>query len=291
MDLADTHLLQLTIHTHGVATYPAGATYGPRQLRDYQFVWMIEGESVWEVGDHEIPAPIGTVLLGRPRMTDGYRWDARHRTRHGFLHFGIKPHEAVLPDAATWPLARHDRDVPILLPLFRHIIGLLAQKPPGWEELTHGALRQALLAFIVGSGSAHDHVPEEHPLVAAVQAYVREQWSDDELPPITLGDLARAVGVSKVHLTRVFNAELGVPPVDALRRLRLDRSAGLLARTNLPVGDIARQCGFADPFHFSRLFRALYGVSPRHVRERGRRGIAPPILGLARVRQFGTGLT
>lgn len=290
MSYVDTHLLRMDFHDHGLATYPAGTSFGPRRLGDYEFVWLIEGTAEWDVDGTVIPAAAGTILLGRPGMTDEFRWDPRHRTRHGFIHFALNWGNAVLPPMESWPLARLDRDVPVLRPLFQHLGTLLTQTPPGWTELAQGALRQALLAFLMGSGSSGDGVPEEHPLVAAVQDYVRTQWADDDCPPITLGDLARAAGVSKVHLTRVFQAELGMAPVETLRRLRFDRAAGMLARTNLAVARIAQHCGFGDPYHFTRGFRALYGLSPREVRTRARRGLAPPHLDLARIRRFSVGL-
>jgi transcriptional regulator GlxA family with amidase domain len=99
-----------------------------------------------------------------------------------------------------------------------------------------------------------------------------------------LGDLARAVAVSKTHLTRVFHDNLGVSPVEALRQLRLDRAASLLARTNLEIQAIAAAAGFADAFHFSRVFKQHYGVAPRLFRQRVLAGEPLPMNPLLRTR-------
>jgi len=55
-----------------VATYPAGATFGPRILRDYEFVWVLAGEVIWHGDGHDHPVPPGTLILGRPGMPDGF---------------------------------------------------------------------------------------------------------------------------------------------------------------------------------------------------------------------------
>ena len=290
-NLRNTHQIQFAFRGHGLATYPAGATFGPRVLSDYEFIWIVEGDAIWEVDGQLVPAPAGTVLLARPRMRDSYRWDPRRRTRHGYFHFSFNQGAAKLPPEKTWPLSRLMQTDDVLRPLFHQLAWLIERAPSGWEELAQGAMRQVLLTYIVGaSGQSGENAPIEHKLILAVQAHVREWWADGELQPITLGDMARVAGVSKVHLSRVFQAEMGVAPVEAIRLLRLDRAAELLGRTNHSVAEIARLCGFPNQFHFSRTFRAAYGKSPREVRERVRMGLSLPRHGLTRVRGFSAGL-
>jgi hypothetical protein len=74
--------------THrGVAVYPPGATFGPRKMKDYEFVWVMEGEAIAHYDEHRINAPADTVLLCRPGMTDTYQWSSRHKSMHAFFHF------------------------------------------------------------------------------------------------------------------------------------------------------------------------------------------------------------
>jgi len=49
-------------------------------------------------------------------------------------------------------------------------------------------------------------------------------------------------------------------------RLRLARARELLDRSRLNVAEVARASGFCDPFHFSRVFKREFGVSPRNYR-------------------------
>ena len=83
-----------------IAVYPAGATFGPRRLNDYEFVWMLEGDAEYRWNERRMDAPEGSVLLCRPPATDAFRWDARRRTRHAFFHFrwrGELPKPGLLP--------------------------------------------------------------------------------------------------------------------------------------------------------------------------------------------------
>ncbi len=283
--LADTNRLSFTFGGSGLAVYPPGATFGPRTLRDFEFVWIIDGNVEWEVDGQRIPAPPGTVMLARPGQRDGFRWDPAHRTRHGFFHFLVHPHGATLPAQSRWPLSRLLPENDIIRPLFHHLGWLLGREDDGAKEQAQGIMRQALVAYLtglVGTSDEGDH--DRHPLVERALEHVQEQWADGDLAPLTLGDLARAAGVSKTHLTRVFQSTLGVSPVEALRHLRLDRAVTLLARTNLPIQQVAEATGFPNPFHFSKVFRAVYGTSPRAFRAGVERGDVPTINRLTRTR-------
>lgn len=42
----------------------------------------------------------------------------------------------------------------------------------------------------------------------------------------------------------------------------------MLLETRNTIAEIAYHCGFRDPFHFSRLVKAMQGVAAQHLRER-----------------------
>ena len=287
MELAHTDELRFRFSGSGIALYPPGATFGPRVLRDFEFVWIIAGDVEWQVDGQAIATPPGTVLLARPGQRDGFRWDPRHRTRHGYFHFALEQGGAKLPALDQWPLTRQLPENDIVRPLFHHLGWLLGNPDPGAPEQAQGVMRQALVAFLTGlTGTSEGSDQHRHPLVDKVLEYVQEQWADGDLAPLTLGDLARTAGVSKVHLIRVFQATLGVSPVEALRHLRLDRAVTLLTRTNLPIQEVAEATGFPNPFHFSKVFRATYGSSPRAFRAAVAGGAVPAVNRLTRTRQW-----
>ena len=82
-------------------------------------------------------------------------------------------------------------------------------------------------------------------------------------------DLAAAAGISEAHLARLFAGEMGLSPMRYLNELRVSRGCDLLDRTHLNVEEVGRAVGFPVPSHFSRVFKALRGMSPRAYRARG----------------------
>lgn len=93
--------------------------------------------------------------------------------------------------------------------------------------------------------------------------------------PVPRGTLARMVHLSESRFHDVFRAATGQAPLAYWQRLRLQRAQELLIAGSDGIGDVASACGFGDAFHFSRLFKAFCGLSPRAYREQRRRELRP----------------
>lgn len=270
----------------GVATYPPGATFGPRHLRDYEFVWLIEGDAVYERAGQRYDAPQGSLVLCRPTSpdtTDGFVWDAQRRTRHAYFHFSLGQTPRVWLSPALWPLVRADEADGPLTHQFRYVLAW----GRGGDPLTcRLAIAGMVAAWATDQTRAVDVPPDALPdAVERALAFMRATLDADPAASISLRQLAEAGCVSPEHLCRNFKSSTGRTPLETLRLARLDRAAVLLARSNYGVAEIARLCGFASEFHFSRRFKEAYGSSPRGLRDRVRGGETPPAPRLTRHRR------
>src|SRR6202040_2200757 len=81
--------------------------------------------------------------------------------------------------------------------------------------------------------------------------------------PLRLRDLSRAARLSPFHFHRVFQALVGETPAEFVKRLRLDKALGLMARGRPPsLTSIALRCAFSSSADFSRCFKQRFGVPP-----------------------------
>jgi AraC-like DNA-binding protein len=270
----------LHLRTPSVATYPAGATFGPRRLRDWEFVWMIEGDAVYRRDEEAAGAPQGSVVLCRPGTTDSFRWDPVRRTRHAYFHFDVVgefPPEWA--PAGEWPLVRvpAEGDADLLRPLFRHLLSMADVGGAGDPTQARLLALSLLAAFATGrtDAGAVDRPPLPEP-VARAMAFLARRLDDAPGEALPLSEIARAACVTPEHLCRLFKSATGRSPAETVRLARLDRAAVLLARTNYAVGEVARLCGFESPFHFSRLFRRSFGQAPSEMRRAFAEGAPVP---------------
>lgn len=271
----------------GWAALPPGATYGPRRVNHYQFLYIEAGDAVAELDGRSYDAPAGTMILLHPGMTDYYRWDPVRHTKASYIHWQMRAPLAELPPREAWPRAVRLPESDIVRPLFRHLGWLMDRKGPHQAALLQSALRHLLVAFV--SGELHTRAESSGDLpepVARALRHVQARWNEGSVSAFTLAQLARAAHVSSGHLCRVFKQTLGCGPLQALRLIRVDRAATLLARTNLPVREIARQTGFENAFHFSRCFREAFRMPPREYRLKAVAGQIVPSTRLMNVRRI-----
>lgn len=125
-----------------------------------------------------------------------------------------------------------------------------------------------LLAAAVGSspgasGAARSRTRDDHGVIAdAAREYLNEHFRDS----VRLEDIAREVGASPFHLSRVFRRHTGLALRSYLQRLRLSAAVHALAGSDAPITRIALDTGFSSHAHLTALFAREMGVPPSHVR-------------------------
>ncbi|WP_298916581.1 helix-turn-helix domain-containing protein [uncultured Roseobacter sp.] len=80
--------------------------------------------------------------------------------------------------------------------------------------------------------------------------------------PLSPDEISQIVGVSTRQLERLFAKYAGISPKRHYLRLRLEKARDLLRQTDFSVTDVCVACGFKSLSHFSKSYRAAYGISP-----------------------------
>jgi transcriptional regulator GlxA family with amidase domain len=135
---------------------------------------------------------------------------------------------------------------------------------------THGEA----LAAQVGEQMLHDkirpgamrqhaalHPPagiERRELQAAVQMMLENIET-----PLDLLTLSKRLGQSRRNVERLFRKYTNSSPARYYLGLRLTKARQLLNQTRMPVTQVALSCGFGSAPHFSKRYRAYFGVPPR----------------------------
>ena len=93
--------------------------------------------------------------------------------------------------------------------------------------------------------------------------YVEAELSE----PLSLADLARAAGLSRMHFAAQFRAATGIRPHEYLMRRRIERAQEILRTTSMPLAEVALSVGFQTQAHFTTVFRRLLDETPGRWRE------------------------
>jgi AraC-like DNA-binding protein len=224
---------------------------------------------------HEVSLTDGwAVIFGR---TGGF-W----RAPNGFSAIFVTVPRTLLPvdDAMIDRVA--DRQLPhsstvfgaLVRPMLLGMVGQLA-------ELSHVATADlgtawiSLISMMIQSlaGTRTDGSDLVATRRLFVHRYIDTHLADRNLGPATI---AAALHVSRRSLYQLLSDD-GEGVAAMIRRQRLKRARAMLldpAQRHRRIADIAGDVGLPSPAHFSRLFRAAYGETPRELRTRT--GAVPP---------------
>ncbi|WP_222854086.1 AraC family transcriptional regulator [Fodinicola acaciae] len=192
----------------------------------------------------------GTVSLVPPGAQTHYRY--RGPSEHLYAHLrlveaGERQAVPVAQDAGA--------ETPALTAHLHEALAASTQAPPrAVAEVWSALWRVARLR----TGS----VEPGHSAVARAMALIEARL----VGHLTVAGLARTIGISHNHLTRLFRAETGQTVVAYVRRRRLERARHLLRETTMSIPAIAASVGIADLQAFNKACRREFGTSPRSLR-------------------------
>ncbi|WP_310601824.1 AraC family transcriptional regulator [Anaerosporobacter sp.] len=85
---------------------------------------------------------------------------------------------------------------------------------------------------------------------------------------ISLEQIAHNMYLSPVYISKIFKEETGESPINYLIKIRLEKAKELLQVSNSgSIKNVAKQVGYEDVYHFSKLFKKYYGISPMYYKK------------------------
>jgi AraC family transcriptional regulator len=243
----------ISVGVHG----PGHRIPAHRHADEYVWCVMLSGALEESSGARREEAQTGSVLIRPPDCVHADRFAAKTG-----LCLNIFPDRSWLIERDLHGLSDiylHQRAASFLT-LGREI----ARELTAADSRTSIAIESLLIELLSRTARIHDH---EISGKARWLAIVLDEIEANPSGELRLSDLAHHCGVSAGHLARSFRATLGRPLGDYVRERRLARAADLMRSTKLPLADIAVTIGFCDQAHFSRAFKAEFGMPPASYRK------------------------
>jgi AraC-like DNA-binding protein len=176
-----------------------------------------------------------------------------------------------LPRGTTFNGTVIDSRVGIGAVLYSHVDSL-ADQLDLLTEADHAAVRRATLELLTAAMSHRVDTPQRGlslRYLKQLQDHILANLQDEHLSPTSI---AAANHMSPRYVHMLF-AQIGVSASSWIRAQRLDRCKDDLrsrAYRDCSIAEVAYTWGFANPSHFTRIFKQQYGQGPRSYRE-GRR--------------------
>lgn len=138
-------------------------------------------------------------------------------------------------------------------------------QPDAVSHLAIEGLTLELIAAIARQSDSHRRASRKP---AAWLRRAHELIEAHSLEHLTLGDIARTVGVHPVTLAREFRRCYQCTIGDMVRRERIGFACRELLKSDVTLTNIALSAGFYDQSHFSKAFKRVIGITPARYRAR-----------------------
>ena len=144
--------------------------------------------------------------------------------------------------------------------IIERLSALQSNKEYGSDLLAQGALVELMIGLNRAAEERGDNRPagSSDQVVDAVLHYINEHYSET----LTLDQLAEKFFISKYHLLRKFDAQVGTTVHRYILQKRLLNAKQLLSG-GVPPNEVCQYCGFGDYANFYRAFKAEYNQTPR----------------------------
>ena len=110
--------------------------------------------------------------------------------------------------------------------------------------------------------------PLEKQMQTGLSYQVLHYISEHCTEPLSLESTARALGISRIHLSHIFSQQLKINFLQYINILRIDKARALLRDPSYSIAQVAYLCGYANPRTFHRAFLIQGGMPPKQFRSK-----------------------
>lgn len=106
-----------------------------------------------------------------------------------------------------------------------------------------------------GTGQSND-------ILRKIISYVNEHYTEK----LSLEEVANQVGFSREYFCRFFKQHMGITFLRYLNEVRISHAGRILMNTDKSISEVMQESGFTNQTIFNRLFKEIYGMTPRQAR-------------------------
>ncbi|WP_258881468.1 AraC family transcriptional regulator [Paenibacillus sp. sptzw28] len=240
-----------------------GHAVGPGVRDLYKVHFIHKGRGILRIGERTYSLSPGQAFLIYPHVVTYYEADGEHPWTYSWIAFYGTEVAAALsrtrlsPENPVFPM-----DLKAMPGTYDQLTEALDRK--GNRDFRFKAIMYDFLCALVEAVPASENgrlSPKKPDMyVHQCMEYFHAHYSEN----ISVRQLAASLGLDRKYLSAIFKEALSVPPQQYLLNYRMEKASELLAKGCYTVGEVARSVGYQDALLFSRMFKKVKGISPKH---------------------------
>lgn len=244
--------------------------YGPIVRRDYHVHFILSGRGTLEMAGNVYSLRRGQIFVTVPGVDVFYYSEPEDPWHYAWVSFNGSKAELYLEKAGLTkecPVRELYGEPEEFLTIIEEILN--HHEVTVANELTRTALLYQILALMVNSQNEnlerqkkplpHDYSPDVY--VDNALNYIHNHYAHAKV-----SDIASYIGITRSYLTHIFKEKMEISPQEYLLSYRLEQGSRLLRTTGMSVQEVAESIGYENPLTFSKMFKNVYGLSPKNYR-------------------------
>lgn len=255
----------LALHFCGWEQCASGHSFGPAVRGHFLFHFVLSGKGVFERAGQRYTVSAGQGFLIVPGELTRYTADEADPWRYCWFGFDGTEADRILADCG----------LSAQCPIYTDHSGRLGEEMMRLIDLYAGGagneyhlLGRLYLCFSLMTMNTAQKRPNAQEHLQRALEFIHSNFSYE----IGVAEIARAVGLDRTYLYRIFRRWNNTSPKEYLTLYRLQTAGKMLRDTTLSVTEIALSCGFKEVSLFDKQFKALYGASPLKFRREHQQG-------------------
>lgn len=244
-------------------------TIRPNGTPDWHLLIILEGDFMLNPeSDHPIELPPRSAVLFPPHVTQDYMLNEKCDSGKTFwAHFFP---EASMLELLDWPkitagiggLQWHDNKT-----IHQEILDA-SMRCIHYFDSDYNRRRTLSLLSLEETLRLISQTNPQAPLdalddrVAASIQFIAQHITT----PLSLEDVASSIGLSTSRLSHIFITNLNCSVMSYIEKQRIQLACGMLTNSQIPISQIADNCGFSSAYYFSKRFRKIKNMSPTDYR-------------------------
>ncbi|MDD3220483.1 MAG: AraC family transcriptional regulator [Lachnospiraceae bacterium] len=247
---------------------------------------ILKGKGSYLIDNKLYPVTEGSVIIFNPGMYHKSIPDTEHGHTITACYLAFTNVDFINCPKGHFPLFA-DYQIMVTLPeVFQkelsHLCGNIALELKSCEEGRYFMLKSYLIQTICLLWRYQKQVQEEsraqessdgyefksiskNYIIQQIMKYMEEHYQEK----ISLDKIAANMYLSSFYISKLFKSETGDTPINYLISLRMKKARTLLDKNpDASIQSVSASVGYEDAYHFSKLFKKYYGLSPLYYKDR-----------------------
>lgn len=238
-------------------------TERPQGSANYQLIYIANGSAHFKINGKLVTLEKGNAVLFHPGQPQYYYYYLKDNPDIYWVHFSCKYDISYLNQMGwtrenVYLVGAHNN----YNHLFDTIIRELQLKQPYFEEELKLLMKQILLRM------GRNRIREQNNFEYDSKE-VEEILQTFHLSPekdFTIKEFAKERGLNYYRFIDTFTKHVGTSPRQYIINIRMTTARELLSNPHFQISEVAQLVGYENPLYFSRLFKKIWGLSPREYR-------------------------